>query len=243
MAERSYKRRSTARTVLVKVVDEAVRAGRLNSHRLADLPLPNGTEPGERKGFVFPTHAQVAALADDLGDVALAVWLMRGCGLRIREALAVHREDFRDAGATLRVSGQASADGRRREPLKHRKPGEFRDVPVPAYLWAEVRDLPPGPVIPGTAGRPYRTYGLVHGRFMKAAAAHGIPPEFTPHSLRHAFASALLAHGVPITDVATWLGHQGIEVTFSIYGHLVPSAAARGRDVLDAEYRDWSAAA
>ena len=53
--------------------------------------------------------------------------------------------------------------------------------------------------------------------------------------------SALLARGVPITDVAQWVGHKDINVTYAIYGHLVPNAADRAVSVLDAEYAEWSA--
>ncbi|MFI5017732.1 MAG: tyrosine-type recombinase/integrase, partial [Dongiales bacterium] len=56
---------------------------------------------------------------------------------------------------------------------------------------------------------------------------------FTPHSLRHAFVSALLSHGVPITDVATWLGHRNINVTYATYGHLVPDSEDYLRGLLD----------
>jgi Phage integrase family len=70
----------------------------------------------------------------------------------------------------------------------------------------------------------------------------GIPEGFTPHSLRHAFVSALLARGVPITDVAQWAGHKDINVTYAIYGHLVPNAADRAVSVLDAKYAEWCAA-
>jgi hypothetical protein len=60
---------------------------------------------------------------------------MRGCGLRIEEALAVSKEDFIEGGTVLRVMWQASKNGRQRERLKHRKRGEYRDVPVPSWLW------------------------------------------------------------------------------------------------------------
>lgn len=243
MAALSYNRRGIARALLLAVADEAVRQGKLNAHRLGGIQLTRSDEIRERHDFVFPSHDKIAALAAALDGYGLAVWLMRGCGLRIREALAVHREDFREAGAVLRVSGQAAEDGSRKVPLKHRKAGEYRDVPVPAYLWTKVQNLPPGPVLPGTGGRPYQTYDTVAKRFKARATALGIPAGFTPHSLRHAFVSALLARGVPITDVAHWLGHQTIEITFRIYGHLVPSAAGRARAALDAEYADWQAAA
>lgn len=76
--------------------------------------------------------------------------------------------------------------------------------------------------------------------FSKAADDAGIPEGFTPHSLRHVFASSLLSAGVPITDVAKWLGHRDINVTYAIYGHLVPAALGRAIETLNAEYLAWS---
>lgn len=77
---------------------------------------------------------------------------------------------------------------------------------------------------------------------MNATRKAEIPEGFTPHSLRHAFASVMLGKGVPITDVAQWLGHRDVRVTYRIYGHLVPSAAARAIAVLDEEYAEWNKA-
>jgi hypothetical protein len=42
-----------------------------------------------------------------------------------------------------------------------------------------------------------------------------------------------LAEGIPITEVSRWLGHNSIEVTHQIYGHLVPSSFDRARTALD----------
>jgi len=69
----------------------------------------------------------------------------------------------------------------------------------------------------------------------------GLPDKFVPHSLRHYFASLALAPGIPITDVSRWLGHKSIEVTYRIYGHLVPGSWERAREVLDAAYREGQA--
>jgi len=47
--------------------------------------------------------------------------------------------------------------------------------------------------------------------------------------LRHCFASTALANGIPITEMAQWLGHRSIEMTHRIYGnpraHLMGSGA------------------
>jgi integrase len=93
---------------------------------------------------------------------------MRGCGLRIEEALAVSKEEFIEGDPVLRVMWQASGNGRDRVPLKHRKRGEYRDVPVPSWLWAMVKDLPDGPLMPGLGGKPQR-YGTIYFRFTGAA--------------------------------------------------------------------------
>ena len=50
----------------------------------------------------------------------------------------------------------------------------------------------------------------------------------------------MLNKGVPITDVARWLGHRDVRVTYRIYGHLVPSAASLAIAVLDEEYAEWT---
>jgi hypothetical protein len=98
---------------------------------------------------------------------------MRGCGLRIEEAMGVHREDFWSP-RILRLTGQAWRDGREKLPLKHRKRGEYRDVVVPAWLWEMVKELPEGPLCSGNE-RLYAAYKTVLPQFQGAAKRAGIP--------------------------------------------------------------------
>jgi hypothetical protein len=241
--------RQQTRMVIVGTCDEAVEAGRLAKHNLADITLADHGPKNLHSDFVFPSYEQVKFVAEGganlgtkrvVGGAGLCVWLMRGCGLRIEEALAVSAQDFIEGGAVLRVMWQASGNGRERQPLKHRKRGGYRDVPVPPWLWAMVKDLPDGPLMPGLGGKTFQRYGTIYFRFMRAAEAAGIPDGFTPHSLRHAFASAMLARGVQITELAHFLGHRDINVTHQVYGHLLPSAAKRAVAALDAEFAEWS---
>jgi len=243
MKDLSISVRRNARMVITGTCDEAVKAGKIREHRLADIELADNGTKHDRTDFVFPAHTQVKFVADgnkETLSAGICVWLMRGCGLRIEEALGVEKEEFRDGGNLLRLTGQASRDGKEKLPLKKRKKDEYRDIPVPTWLWEMVKDLPDGPLMPGNGDRKFQLYGTVYDRFVNAAEKAGIPAGFTPHSLRHAFASAMLGKGVPITDVAQWLGHRDVRVTYRIYGHLVPSAAARAIAVLDEEYAEWS---
>ena len=42
------------------------------------------------------------------------------------------------------------------------------------------------------------------------------------HSLRHSYASILLAQGAPLTEVAGLLGHKSPAITLKIYSHWLP---------------------
>jgi hypothetical protein len=66
-----------------------------------------------------------------------------------------------------------------RERSFKRKAGEYRDVPVPTWLWARVQDLPDGPLMPGNGERAFQLYGTVYERFVNAARNAGIPAGFT----------------------------------------------------------------
>ncbi|MFG2464522.1 tyrosine-type recombinase/integrase [Streptomyces canus] len=73
--------------------------------------------------------------------------------------------------------------------------------------------------------------------FRKACVSAGLvdvegKAKYTPGSLRHFFASTALANGVPIREVSRWLGHKSIKTTVDIYGHLVPEAWDRCRDIM-----------
>lgn len=236
MAHLSHSRRRIALLVIVSVLDEAVKSGKIGPHKITGIELADNGRSPDKSDFVFPSHSQLGQLAAGLNGQGLTIWLMRGCGLRIGEALAVKKSDFRDNGQTLRICEQVDQAGEL-VPLKQRKQGEFRDIPVPSYLRGMVSDLPDGYIFGNGTMPDYKKYLYAFKREAKKA---GIPDGFTPHSLRHAFVSALLTRGVAITDVARWVGHRNISVTYSIYSHLIPSAAAKAVSVLDAEFEDWS---
>lgn len=238
MGDLSRSTREHARSIITATLDEAVNSGRLPRHRCGGIKLSPGNHIPQRTDFVFPSHAQLQIVAERLGDLELTIWLMRGVGVRIQEALAVKRENFMADGTMLRITEQATRDGRGTMHLKQRKPGEHRDMPVPSYLWDMVKDLPDGYLFQRPNGKLplYKTYLL---RFWDARQQAGIAEGFTPHSLRHAFATALLARGVQITDVARWLGHRDISLTFGTYSHFLPSAWDKARDALDDEYEQW----
>ena len=67
------------------------------------------------------------------------------------------------------------------------------------------------------------------GKFIKRT---GLPPS-SVHSLRHTYASLLIAEGTPIVVVSNNLGHAQASTTSDIYSHVIASAEAKAAQVLD----------
>ena len=53
------------------------------------------------------------------------------------------------------------------------------------------------------------------------------------HSLRHTFASLMIADDVPIVEVSSQMGHARASTTTNIYGHVIDAAHAKGLRTLD----------
>lgn len=67
------------------------------------------------------------------------------------------------------------------------------------------------------------------GKFIKRT---GLPPACV-HSLRHTYASLLIADGTPLVVVSNNLGHAQVSTTNDIYSHVIASAEAQAAQVLD----------
>lgn len=77
MARLSNGYRAMARALITGTLDEAVLAGKIPSHRCGKIPLADNSAFTGADDFVFPSHAQLTAVARGVRQ-PLAVWLMRG---------------------------------------------------------------------------------------------------------------------------------------------------------------------
>lgn len=137
-------------------------------------------------------------------DVAIFT-LLYGAGLRISEALSLKMGDA-PFGEGLRIKGKGAktrlvpllpaARTSLEDYLALRPPAKDRDAPL--FLSVRGRALSPR---------------IVQREMKKQARALGLDESATPHALRHAFATHLLAAGGDLRAVQELLGHASIAAT------------------------------
>jgi integrase len=222
----------TAHKIIIATIRDAIASNRLSPNtRVPVIKLPPAPK---RADVYFPSHEQLTILTHAMpAPYGNLVWLIRGTGLRIGEAMAVTHEGFRRDG-TLRITEQLLSTGKL-GPLKARAADSYREVPVPRYVSDMMDGHGTGYLFPPVARQTLQRW------FVRARDLAGLPPTFTFHSLRHVWASIALSEGIPITDVSRWAGHSSVSFTADIYGHMVPAATVRARSILDREYADWAA--
>lgn len=101
----------------------------------------------------------------------------------------------------------------------------YRAIPMSSELVTALRRCklacPPSPLnlmFPNTDGTPRHRSTIAYDGLRPALKRAGLR-KITIHSLRHAFASALIAQGHPVTQVAHLLGHSSPTITLSVYAH------------------------
>jgi integrase/recombinase XerD len=194
---------------------------------------PMATISGPRRGRRLPkvlTRGEITKLLEQprgteptsLRDRAL-LELMYACGLRASEAIGIEVRDVDLEDGVLRARGKGSkervvpigskaVDAVRRY-LERGRPPLVRGRPV-AQLFVNFR---------GEALTRQGLYKIVR----RHASSAGLADRMSPHTLRHTFATHLLAGGCDLRSVQEMLGHADVATT-QLYTHL---SSARLKDV------------
>jgi integrase/recombinase XerD len=153
------------------------------------------------------------------------------CGLRLQEGTQLQGPDIARSRMLIHV--------------RHGKGGTDRDVPWPHRTLARRRQDGVTPRHPGlsfpapgrggsslaTATAP-RPRSSVQGAFRDARKASGIHTHASVHTLRHAWATHVLAAGVHLRLMQAYLGHRS-PTTTSVYTYLTARAEHLGAEAIN----------
>ena len=176
-------------------------------------PLPKILSEAEVDALLVAARA-VDGIAG-LRVVAL-LELLYATGLRVSELVSLRTSAFRDDPRFLRVRGKGNVE--RLVPLSDPAVAAARAYQAAATDPAEKAS--PW-LFPSRGARGHLTERRLAQMLKELAAAAGLPPaRVSPHVLRHAFASHLLANGADLRAVQKMLGHADISTT-QIYTHVL----------------------
>lgn len=173
--------------------------------RAAEAPAAEGEAAGKARAELLKRR-RTAAMVE----------LLYASGLRISELVSLPAAAARAKGDTILVTGK----GRKERLVPLSDPAR---AAMAAYLDArKAAGLEASRwLFPSSGESGYVTRQQAARDLKELALAAGLDPaKLSPHVLRHAFASHLLAHGADLRVVQTLLGHADVSTT-QIYTHVL----------------------
>jgi integrase/recombinase XerC len=171
--------------------------------RNSSAPLPKA---------ILPTLALDAV--DAVANIAEEPWvgardtliliLLYGCGLRISEALSLHKKDFLQDGYII-ITGKGKKQ--RQLPLLPIINQAYQE-----YIKSCPHDLSQGPLFVGVRGGALNP-DVFRSRIRKLRSFLGLPEHTSPHAFRHSFATHLLGAGGSLRTIQELLGHESLSTT------------------------------
>ena len=177
------------------------------------LKLPVVLDPKEAKRILAVERSPVARMC---------ATLMYSCGLRISEALQLKLTDIDSQRMVVTVRGG--------------KGNKDRHVPLPSRTLELLRDYwrdhkPRTWLFIRRDGQPLADHSVRY--FLKKACQDcGIAKRVSCHTLRHSYATNLMAQGADVRTIQVLLGHRSLNTT-TIYLHMTKSVMKAVQDAIN----------
>jgi integrase/recombinase XerD len=184
-------------------------------------PLPKVLSEGDVGRLLDTVHAKAKAEPNERNlRLAVLIELLYATGLRVSELVGLPASAAAAAGDPRYLTVRGKGGRERIVPL-----GASARQALEAYLAARPkpgpRETPSKWLFPSRGETGHLTRIRLSQMLKDLAAEAGIEPrKVSPHVLRHAFASHLLAHGADLRAVQQMLGHADISTT-EIYTHVL----------------------
>ena len=221
LARKGYASKSVTAhlSTLSMVYDWAIRNGHASTNPAAVVHTPRGLPRSTRRAI---TDQEIQAIRRSMGDpFAVFVALCLFAGLRRGEALGLRYEDIDREGKRINVRRNVVHVGNQPVVKEPKTEAGTRWVP----LLPELELLIP----PGKKGQ-YITSGretpLTYREFVSRWDGYRTRQKvtWTPHELRHTYATILYEAKVPEYTAQFFMGHTDIATTRKIYTHLRQSS-------------------
>ena len=199
--------------------------GMIPVNPIQDIPLDMLVKAP--RGDAMPLEDVTALLEAAAGKPSEIMWrLLLETGARRGEITGLNWGDInlRTGVVTIRKIASPESGGTKTD--NRTKGRAKREIPLSPGLLEALTDLKMerratafDPVVMDARGRRRASFTAVRYWWLRDTKKAGIIG-YTPHSLRHTFATTALAAGVPVNVVSSILGHASTAVTLEVYAHV-----------------------
>lgn len=231
------------------IFSEAVRAGLVERHPCDYVVLPQKKTSAEEKEPHL-TEAQARELYEMCGRDYWLHYLVRFLlltGMRSGEAFGLRWEDMDFENHIIRIRYNLANVGHRHWLDDPKTKNSVRRIPMSLRVETLLRRMQKTQQWRmGTQGdnfaHPELVFSTMHGNYMdhnyaertfKKMVADTDYPDITLHSLRHAYATFMLAQGVDLKVVSALLGHSSISTTANLYTDVLDRSKAKAAEKLE----------
>ncbi len=203
------------------LVKQAQAWGVMDSNPCTSIVLPR--IPGTELSFLAPSDIHRLLEASPEPERTLFA-LLAFSGLRLGEALALQWKNVDLEHGALFVEKTYSYHGGIHDPktkASRRAVPMFPDLALMLHEHMERQeDASPDQLLFSKGAGPMDPSNIrkVFGQALKGAGLERV----TPHSLRHTYASAMLAAGASVKALQRALGHASATMTLNVYSHMIP---------------------
>jgi integrase len=211
--------------VLVGILDQAVRDGRIPRNTAANIESLPRRESVKKRRYLTP--AELQAVAAHSGKHRALVLTLGYCGLRTGELIALRKEDIDLERRRINVYRNVVEHGQQFDEGTTKTLAGARLVPIPLIVSEALRERLDGLeddalVFPSATGGYMSRVRASEGSkswWKTALKAAGVP-NMVMYDLRHTAASIAVSAGGSVLAVQRMLGHKRASMTLDVYADL-----------------------
>lgn len=159
--------------------------------------------------------------------------LLYWSGIRSGELLALSLRDFDFEARTVTIDKNYARLDKEDLILEPKTPKSNRTIGIPQLVCDMVKDYASRLMDYEDGERLFDvTKGFLHHEMDRFSKQSGVQ-RIRIHDIRHSHASLLINRGANILSVSKRLGHEDVQTTLDIYGHLYPNTDAEVTEDLD----------
>lgn len=206
----------TRKSVLNMIFELAFVSGYIDNNFIPSVPLPTGLTKNPRKA---PTDSDINIATQNYDGDDFLLYFLAYTGLRISEACAITDKDIDLKHNFIVVNKKVVWDNNNKPIVKHTTKTEAgtRNVPLVGCLKAKLPKFK-GYLFSRTDGETPLTGKQLRILIENYKKRHST--DFTPHQLRHAFASLGVDAELSVKELQYVMGHSDIHTTMDIYAEI-----------------------